>query len=457
MITETLRRVPLFAGLTEEQLLYVQQGNEIRLRSGEYVKRAGDPPDGFYIVIEGQIEWTSRVGKQDVYVMTLSDREFWGHELLLTDKLYPVSGRALNAVRVYKLETDAFWRMLSGCPSILRRLVALLVERWGSLGTVEQQHARLASLGTMAAGLAHELNNPAAASRRMIGGLRESLEGTQALASKLEDSGLISSRHLAGIGDEVRERARTTPTLDALQLSDREEEVALWLEERGFEDAWQVASSLAAAGLDAAWLDSLAARTPEGTHRELLLWIGESFTTRELLNQLQVAIERISKLVEAFKQYSYMDRAPLQEIDVHDGLESTLTMLSHKLKSSRVDLIREYDETLPPVSAYGSELNQVWTNLIDNAIDAVDGSDRIWIRTSQEPGRLLVEIADDGPGVPEEVQPHVFEPFFTTKEVGEGTGLGLDIARRIVAGNHKGDIRFESKPGDTRFQVRLPM
>jgi signal transduction histidine kinase len=170
-----------------------------------------------------------------------------------------------------------------------------------------------------------------------------------------------------------------------------------------------------------------------------------------------VAIERISKLVEAFKQYSYMDRAPLQEIDVHDGLESTLTMLSHKLKSSRVDLIREYDETLPPVSAYGSELNQVWTNLIDNAIDAVDGSGRIWIRTSQEPGRLLVEIADDGPGVPEEVQPHVFEPFFTTKEVGEGTGLGLDIARRIVAGNHKGDIRFESKPGDTRFQVRLPM
>jgi CRP-like cAMP-binding protein len=164
MITEVLRRVPLFAGLTEEQLQYVLQGIEIRLRSGEYVKRAGDPPDGFYIVIEGQIEWTSKVGQQDVYVMTLSDGEFWGHELLLTDKPYPVSGRALNEVRVYKLETDAFWRMLSGSPSILRRLVALLVERWGSLGTVEQQHARLASLGTMAAGLAHELNNPAAAS-----------------------------------------------------------------------------------------------------------------------------------------------------------------------------------------------------------------------------------------------------------------------------------------------------
>jgi signal transduction histidine kinase len=170
-----------------------------------------------------------------------------------------------------------------------------------------------------------------------------------------------------------------------------------------------------------------------------------------------VAIERICKLVEAVKQYSYMDQAPLQEIDVHDGLESTLTMLSHKLKSTDIDLIREYDEGLPPVKAYGSELNQVWTNLIDNAIDAVNGSGRIWIRTSQEPGRLLVEIADDGPGVSEEVQPHVFEPFFTTKDVGEGSGLGLDIARRIVAGNHKGDIRFQSKPGDTRFQVRLPM
>jgi CRP-like cAMP-binding protein len=211
MITEVLHRVPLSAGLTKEQLQYVQQGNEIRLRSGEFVKKAGDPPDGFYIVIQGQIEWTSRVGKQDVYVMTLSDREFWGHKLLLTDKPYPVSGRALNETRIYKLETDAFWRTLSGCPSILRRLVALLVERWGSLGTVEQQHARLASLGMMAAGLAHELNDPAAASRRMIGGGRESLEGTQALASKLEESGLISARHLAKIGGEVRERAGTTP------------------------------------------------------------------------------------------------------------------------------------------------------------------------------------------------------------------------------------------------------
>jgi signal transduction histidine kinase len=457
MITETLRRVPLFAGLTEEQHQYVQQGNEIRSRPGEYVKRAGDPPDGFYIVIEGQIEWTSRVAQQDVYVMTLSDGEFWGHELLLTDKPYPVSGRALNEARLYKLETDAFWRMLSGCPSILRRLVALLVERWGSLGTVEQQHARLASLGKLAAGLAHELNNPAAASRRMIGGLRLSLVGTQALESKLGESGLISSRYLAEIGTEVRERARTTPALDALQQNDREEEVALWLEERGFEDAWQVAPALAAAGLDASWLDSLEARTPDGALWELLLWIEESLTTRELLDQLEIGIERISNLVEAVKQYSYMDQAPLQEIDVHDGLEDTLTVLSHKLKSAEIALIREYDESLPQVSAYGSELNQVWTNLIDNAIDAVDGSGRIWIRTSQEPGRLLVEIADDGPGVPEEVQPHVFEPFFTTKDVGEGTGLGLDIARRIVAGNHKGDIRVLSRPGETRFQVRLPM
>jgi signal transduction histidine kinase len=209
--------------------------------------------------------------------------------------------------------------------------------------------------------------------------------------------------------------------------------------------------------LDASWLDTLDARTPDGALWELLLWIEESLTTRELLDQLEVSIERISNLVEAVKQYSYMDQAPLQEIDVHDGLEDTLTVLSHKLKSSEIVLIREYDKSLPPVSAYGSELNQVWTNLIDNDIDAVGGSGHIWIRTSQEPGRLLVEIADDGPGVPEEVQPRVFEPFFTTKDVGEGTGLGLDIARRIVAGNHKGDIRLLSKPCDTRFQVRLPM
>ena len=204
-------------------------------------------------------------------------------------------------------------------------------------------------------------------------------------------------------------------------------------------------------------MDSLEARTPDGALWELLLWIGESLTTDELLDQLEVSIERISNLVDAVKQYSYLDQAPLQEINVHDGLEDTLTVLSHKLKSAEIDLIREYDESLPPLNAYGSELNQVWTNLIDNAIDAVDGSGRIWIRTFQEPGRLLVEIADDGPGVPEDVQSHVFEPFFTTKDVGEGTGLGLDIARRIVAGNHKGDIRLLSRPGDTRLQVRLPM
>ncbi len=457
-VTDALRLVPLFAGLSDEQFASVERGSEVWLQPGEVLVREGDPPLGFFVQLEGQTEWTRRVGQQEVYVLTHGPGVFYGHELVLTDKPHPVTGRALTAVRLYKLEPDAFWEMLSVCPSILRSLVATLAERFQNLGEASQQHARLASLGTMAAGLAHELNNPAAAARRAVAGLRESFEESQSLAFKLQEGGLISSQCLAKIGREIQDRARTVPTLDTLEQSDREEEIAFWLEARGFEDdAWQIASALAASGLEVAWLDSLAARAPDDALRDLLPWVGASLTTRDLLDQVEGSTGRVSKLVKAVKEYSYMDQAPLQELDVHEGLESTLTMLGHRLRKGDIVVTREYEEYLPRVNAYGSELNQAWTNLIDNAIDALGGSGRIWVRTSQEPDRVLVEVADDGPGIPEEIEPRIFEPFFTTKGVGEGMGLGLDTARRIVVGRHGGDIRVDSRPGETAFVVRLPL
>jgi signal transduction histidine kinase len=229
------------------------------------------------------------------------------------------------------------------------------------------------------------------------------------------------------------------------------------MEDHDVEEGWEISPTLAGAGLDTAWLEGLAERMPEEALGGVLGWLRATMTGGELLREIEGGSARISELVGAIKTYTHMDKAASKRVDVHAGLNSTLIMLSHKLKKGNVEVVCDYENDLPHVCGHAGELNQVWTNLIDNAIDAVDGSGRIWIRTSREPGRLLVEIADDGPGVAEEAQQHVFEPFFTTKDVGEGTGLGLDIARRIVAGNHKGDIRFQSKSGDTRFQVRLPM
>jgi len=458
-VADVLRRLPLFAQLSDDQLASVERGSEISLRPGDYVKKEGDPPEGFYVVIEGQIEWTSKIRQQDVYVQSLGAGEFWGHELLLTGKPYPVSGRALTAVRLYVLETDDFWRMLSDCPSILRNLVASLVERWGNLGVAEQQHAKLISLGTMAAGLAHELNNPAAAVGRSAQEAREAFRLSSAKAVELGALVMSPEERLivAGLPEEVASRAENARELDSLERSDLEDEVALWLEDRGVEEAWNLSPTLVGAGLDAQWLDGLENRLSESSIGEVVAWLASEVAGEELLREIRHASTRISELVGAVKSYSHMDKAASRQVDVHAGLNSTLILLGHKLKKGDVEVVRDYEKNLPRVCGHAGELNQVWTNLLDNAIDAVDGHGRITIRTASENGRVLVEVCDDGPGIPDDARERIFEPFYTTKDVGEGTGLGLDIAHRVVVEDHKGDIRVLSEPGDTRFQVRLPI
>jgi signal transduction histidine kinase len=457
-IKERLQQVPLFAHLPEEELHWLsEQGAEIQLKSGAQIAKQGDPPDGFYIILEGKTEWTRNVQGREVHAVTLAAGEVFAELILLLDEPYPTSGYALTAVRLYKLAPDTFWQMLSRCHAILRGILKISAQRSHIHESVTQQQAKLISLGTLSAGLAHELNNPAAAVKRGVKQLEEVLQKLPALALELHQQPLTPAQ-LTFLGDlylQAVQSAKTAPPLAPLTQSEFEDAVADWLQDHNIAEGWKMAPTLVAAGLDAEHLDDVVATVAMESLGNTLTWLEATVAGAKLVHDIKLAAARIAELVTAMKTYSYMDQAPLQLIDIHEGLENTLTILHYKLKQGVV-VNREYED-IPRICAHGSQLNQVWTNLIDNAIDATGGKGRLWIRTSQEGDRVLIEIADDGVGIPPDIQPRIFEQFFTTKGVGQGTGLGLDIARRIVEGQHKGNIRFESQPGDTRFQVRLPI
>ncbi len=458
-VADTLRRVELFKGLPEDKLAWISDhGEEIRLEPGTRIATQGHPPDGLYVVLEGETEWTREVGTQDDFVVKLGEGSVLAELILVLDAPYPTTGRAVTPVRLFKLDVPSFWEMIRICPEILRRILVTSVERTELHGPISQQHAKLISLGTMAAGLAHELNNPAAAVGRSAKEAREAFREASLRAVRLGELEMSPAERafVAGLPDEVAERAEGPPALDSLERSGREDEVAIWLEDHGIEEAWELSPTLVGTGLDVDWLEKLADRlSGEETLGDVLAWLVSELTGNELLGEIQQASARISELVGAVKSYSHMDKASQKEADVHEGLENTLVMLGHKLKKGNVRVTRDYDENLPRVCAHGSELNQVWTNLIDNAIDAVQGDGNIKIRTAGENDRVLVEISDDGPGISSEIRERIFEPFFTTKDVGKGTGLGLDISYRVVE-ELGGDIHVLSEPGDTRFQVRLP-
>ncbi len=459
-ITDCLREQPLFAGLDEEKLQWVsEQGEVVEIEAGNRIASQGDPPDGFYVILEGQTEWTRNVGGEEVYVVTLGPGDIFAELIMVLDEPYPTTGHAITNVNLYKLDVDAFWNMLRICPEVLKSIVSTSAERAQLHETVSQQQAKLASLGTLAAGLAHELNNPAAAISRSAQEAREVFRGSSARAIELNALEMTSEERefVAGLPEMVARRAKEAPKLDSLDQSDQEDEVAIWLEDHGVEP-WDLSPTLVSAGLSEEWLDELTQHISEEENiLGVLNWLVAEMNGDELLREIEDGSVRISELVKAIKSYSHMDKAPLQEVDIREGLESTLTMLGHKLKKGDVTVGRNYAEQLPKVCAHGSELNQVWTNLLDNAIDAVNGEGRIEVRTERENGRILVEISDTGPGIPEKAQGKIFEPFFTTKDVGKGTGLGLDIVRRIVSEKHHGNIRFDTGPDGTTFQIRLPI
>jgi signal transduction histidine kinase len=330
---------------------------------------------------------------------------------------------------------------------------------------------KMAALGKLSAGLAHELNNPAAAAARSASQLRESLLALQGLVLESDRAFTDGERREMALVQKAalahREGERSLdPPLEPIAQSDLEDELTEWLEARHAEDSWRLAPTFAASGLDTGWLDEIAGRIGDESVLRILPWMEGMLNVADLLDQVEQSTARISELVTAIKQYSYMGQAPQLEVDLHEGLENTLKILAFKLRKANVEVVREFDRNLPKVCVFGGEISQVWTNLIDNAIDAMKANGRgiLTLRTAFHRGapgdrgdEAVVDIVDDGPGIPEDVQSHLFEPFYTTKGVGEGSGLGLDIARRIVRTRHKGEIRFESRPGQTRFEVRLPI
>jgi len=469
---DEVRASPLFPRLSDQQMQCLSEhGIEIRLNPSDLIYTEGDPTYDFYVVLEGKIKVTKQVGGEETVLAIHEAGEFTGELSLLTGSPTLATACALSQCRLLRIKADAFKAILSQCDPVRDILISAMTYRVKEVEVLMKQREKLAALGKLSAGLAHELNNPAAAGQRAAGQLRSIVQSLQSLALKLNRYQLTTAQveFLTNFQSQAIERTITLPALDPLAQSDREDEVTDWLDAHDVVDGWKLACNLVGAGIDIDSLDSITEYIPSTALSDVITWLEAMLAEVGLLNEVEQSTARISGLVKAVKEYSYMDSAPMQEVDIHEGLESTLTILGHKLKHGVV-VTREYDRNLPRITAYGSELNQVWTNLIDNAIDAMGpvlregilpsanrGKGQIWIRTSRENTCILVEIADNGAGIPPEIQSRIFEPFFTTKGVGEGSGLGLDIAYRVVVKRHHGDIRVQSQPGNTRFQVRLPI
>ncbi len=451
---QQVRSIPLFAELDSTQLSCIEPGEIIDLPSGTVLISEGEWSPFFFVILEGEVRLSRTYDRQTVLMGVIKSGEYTGEITLLLDVAWMATARVGKPAKLFRLGKEDFWHMLGTCRSVARKVFNSAANKVRNLEGYSLQREKLASLGTMAAGLAHELNNPAAAARRAGAHLQETTDKIQALLCRLTRTlEHEQMRHLVTASQDALERAKNAPALDHLERSDRAEAIATWLENHGVPSAWELAPVFVNADVNIAWLEEFVSKLPPANHADVLNWLEARLSLKSLISQVEQSAGRISELVKAVKSYSYMDQSPMQEVDIHDGLESTLTMLGHKLKS--VTLIRAYDRSAPRIMAYGSELNQVWTNLIDNAIYAVNGTGRICIGTCVEDNQFDVEIVDNGAGIPPEVQPHLFEPFFTTKPVGTGTGLGLIISNRIVADRHGGEIEFESKPGETRFKIRL--
>ena len=448
----------LFDELSEEELAQWQAvAHTRRAAPGEVISEQGEEPRGLQLLLEGEAQ-SLIVGEGRSEPVGTQRAPTWiGAIAALTGNPSPVRMQARTPCRVALVAPEDFRRLALAQPTINRRVMRQVAPIAGRITAVEANRERLASLGTMAAGLAHELNNPAAAARRAASQLTEALEAIGSALSAFVEAGVEreDAEQLLGLQQEAVERAARATALDTLEASDAEEELLGRLEDLGVREPWKIAEPLASAGLDQGWLDRLAVLAGPATDAALR-WVAATLTAGRLSAELCESTQRMSALVGAVKSYSYMDRGDLVEVDLHEGLETTLVVLGHKLKHTAIEVVRDYDRELPKLTVHGSELNQVWTNLLDNAIDALGERGTVTISTRADGDCALVEIADDGPGIPADLADRIFDPFFTTKDVGHGTGLGLATARRIVVERHAGSLTLESAPGRTVFQVRLP-
>jgi signal transduction histidine kinase len=450
-----LLRVPAFAELPDDQIAwFLSQAQELHYKAGDTYLRQGTPADSMFVILDGQLELHGEMGGETV-AFSMKAGDVTGVLPFSRMKQFTVNGRAVTDSRVLRFPAAMFPDLVQKMPELAKRLVGLMSDRIRETTRIEQQRDRLAALGKLSAGLAHELNNPASAAKRATSQLRDILKKIKDASLELGRRDLTSAQRAEIEKLETSFIQRDEPPPDALAISDLEEQLDSLLRSHGQNDLWQLAADLARKNIKPEVLDSLFAALDAGTARAALVRIAASVEVAGLLNEIESSTSRISDLVRAIKEYTYMDQAPVQNVDIVKSLETTLTILNHKLKRG-VAVQRNYQRIPLLVNSFGSELNQVWTNIIDNAIDAMGGKGELRVRTYREDDCVVVEIGDNGPGISPEVKPHIFEPFFTTKGVGDGTGLGLDTVQRIVK-KHRGSIQVTSQPGDTRFQVWLPL
>ncbi|MCS4257373.1 signal transduction histidine kinase [Rhodococcus erythropolis] len=460
---DLLRTLFLFEKLTDDQLESLCQAGHITEIDRGQVYLEGEPATCFYVLIEGEVVLSKLSGGEDIEINRTTQRGVYsgGWTAYLGDRVpqvYAGSMRVTTPSTFFVLDADKFGNaMREWFPMAVHLLEGVFFGKKNTQQIIDQRE-RLLALGSLSAGLTHELNNPAAAAVRATASLRERVAGMRhklgMVASGTYDRDALVT--LMRLQEEVAEVVAKAPTLTPLEASDREDSLGEWFEDHSIREGWDLAPTFVQAGLDTAWLENVAAAVDESVLEGAIRWLNYTIESELLMNEIADSTTRISTLVGAAKQYSQMDRAPFQTIDVHELLDSTLIMLGQKIGSG-IEVVKEYDLSLPPIDAYAAELNQVWTNLIDNAVSAMDGSGTLTVRTSRDGDRVCIEICDTGAGIPDDVIDRIFEPFFTTKPVGEGTGLGLDISWRIVVGKHRGELRVTSEPGNTRFRVLLPI
>jgi signal transduction histidine kinase len=458
MRVDDLRSLPLFEGMTDDQLIELARaGTEVRVEPGVDLFHEGQPADFWWVLVDGAIDLVRHIGREDVVVGRMDVPGRWAGGFRAWDEhgVYLATARGVSPGRLLRVPAAALRERSQAWFPFAAHLIEGLYRTARSIESTARQRESLVALGTLAAGLAHELNNPAAAAARAAQTLRVACDTLLAASGQLARDGISASRFAAL--DALRgELGPARPDPDPLAAADHEDAVSSWLADHGVDRPWEIAAPLAAAGADLAWCERAADVLAGAELAAGLEWVASTRTVATLLSEVGESTRRIAALVAAVRSYSQLDRASIQVVDVTDGLDSTLTMLAHKLHGG-VDVVRRYGGDVPRIEAYAGELNQVWTNVIDNAVDAMGDAGTLTVTTRADGDHVVVEIGDTGPGMPPSVAARAFEPFFTTKDVGRGTGLGLDIARRIVEERHGGAIGIDSRPGRTVLRVRLPV